>query len=447
MVKMIPTSVETIFCDQLTRSVDAGDLSQVADLLERGANVNHVARWQCNTPLIIAMYLGHRDVMRALITHKADVYKISGFGTLPNGIHRFEMCPMSLAAMNDNAEMAEIIMPNAIGWDDRDKFERCLRIAAVFGSSKVLNMLLDQPICTLMMNNAILQDDHNLVDQLCSLGFNTTKVVSVCGKTPLALALLVKTDIDMGLQNESYAAFDHSLRIIQILLMHGADCNEKLEFDGENNGYTTFLHDIIMFEQLDCLKLFLSAGADVKIIETFLVSDEVTSAIEFACQIGRLNCVKVLIAHGVNINEVYQSGFSALAKAIKSIEPDIVEYLIECGADYQSELRLARNLVYEEVEMYDLHYFHDIDHEGVITMEEFMQTCILRRIRTLRAVKNICTGICVYVAKKRNKRNTLRARMLHQVPQFRGVCSGYNSSLMNLIVDHLEELKWPTKFK
>lgn len=114
-------------------AVESADLERLAELLERGADVN-AQRDDELRPLHLAADLGNREIAALLIEHGALV---DGRGV--NGI-----APLHLAARAGSADVAELLILNGAEVDARDAGDFTpLHVAAIFGSLDVAELLLD----------------------------------------------------------------------------------------------------------------------------------------------------------------------------------------------------------------------------------------------------------------------------------------------------------------
>jgi ankyrin repeat protein len=105
---------------------------------------------------------------------------------------------------------------------------------------------------------------------------------------------------------------------LKFLLSHGADPNLK----GES------LPILSAAESPQCLAALIAAGADVHSYKGIL---------ELAVWHNQMECVKMLLDAGVNINEKHENNNSPLGTAARDNLPDMLSYLISRGADVNLE--------------------------------------------------------------------------------------------------------------
>ncbi|CAG4945878.1 unnamed protein product [Parnassius apollo] len=112
------------------------------------------------------------------------------------------------------------------------------------------------------------------------------------------------------------------LDVMQLLIDHGAMIDVQ-DFDGH-----TALHDAALAMQAQALNILLFAGADPEIL-----NESNFTAFHFACYKGCLESVKVLHPFVSNIDQVTASGDSPLMLATMGNCENIVQFLLENGAD------------------------------------------------------------------------------------------------------------------
>lgn len=100
--------------------------------------------------------------------------------------------------------------------------------------------------------------------------------------------------------------------------------------------YGTRLIEILIREKSpDCLEIVLSdSNKSVNMPMEFMRH----SPLSFASECGYINCIKVLIKHGADINLKDGTGFTALHNAVCENHIDCVRLLLESGADVNSQL-------------------------------------------------------------------------------------------------------------
>lgn len=155
------------------------------------------------------------------------------------------------------------------------------------------------------------------------------------------------------------AAKDGNIEIGQILLRHGARCDERDEYR------RTPLHVAVMSGHEKMVDLLIAGGADLKLKRSNesavhlaargghdgvvalllrkgldvngdrILSEAGEMPIEFAAKRGHLAVVKVLLAAGAEINHHYPSGETALMLAIRGLHSQIAVLLLENGAKFE----------------------------------------------------------------------------------------------------------------
>ena len=189
---------------RLIEAAAAGDLDEVMELVEKGADVNAKDKdgW---TPLHYAASNGYLDVVKFLVENGADV----------DAEDKDSQTPLHVAAFFGHLDVVKFLVKNGAYVNAMDNDGQTpLHVAASNGHLDVVKFLVK--------NGA----DVNAKDK--------------DGQTPLHKA----------------AYFGH-LSVAKFLVEHGADINAK-----DKNGWTP-LHYAALFGHLDIVKLLIENGADV----------------------------------------------------------------------------------------------------------------------------------------------------------------------------------------
>jgi ankyrin repeat protein len=123
-----------------------------------------------------------------------------------------------------------------------------------------------------------------------------------------------------------YAARDGNLEVAHVLIAKGASINAK-----DATG-VTILVAALNNGQPEAAKLLLGKGASI--------DDGVYSPLILASERGYLDVVKMLLARGADFSRPSPSGDTALRGAARSGQRELVEFLIERGADVNQGLPL-----------------------------------------------------------------------------------------------------------
>ncbi len=262
--------------------------SALAILWAASASVSSAAEG----PLVDAAKNAQKETLRALVQKKADVNAAEPDGT--TALH--------WAAYRDDLESVDILLRagakvNAV----TDLGVTALYNAAQNGNVAVINRLLAGGA------------DPNL--SLLS-GETAVMVASRAGKTGVVEALAAKgADLNAkGTRGQTalmWAAAQGHADTVKALILRGADIHAKSSVYNEvmavpPHGYLPYNRPI-------------PHGADTPLM--------------FAARAGQLDAAKVLVEAGANVNDADAWGISATALAAHSGFPEIVEFLLDKGAN------------------------------------------------------------------------------------------------------------------
>lgn len=144
----------------------------------------------------------------------------------------------------------------------------------------------------------------------------------------------------------------------------GANVNYKYARDD-----TTALHKAVELEHIECVKILLEAGADINIkdinesaplhfarsvscLELLLKNKNIQidirnnagkTPLQIASARGDIECIKMLLQHGADINNKDDSGCAPLHFAILNDKEDSVKVLLHYGADIHLKNGHCRN--------------------------------------------------------------------------------------------------------
>ena len=114
-----------------------------------------------------------------------------------------------------------------------------------------------------------------------------------------------------------------NLANVRSVLEFGCSINQKNKF-----GWTPFMTSCAFGKRAEILDLLLAHGADYSIL-----SNDKQNALTLASRFGNADAVQRLIQLGFKINEIDRFGMTPLLKAAENSKWDVVELLLENGAD------------------------------------------------------------------------------------------------------------------
>ncbi len=246
-------------------------------------------------PLAEAAKNGDKDALRALLQKKVDVNAAEGDGT--TALH--------WASYRDELESADLL----------------LRAGAKVNAANDLGVT---PLWTASQNGS-----SAMVRRLLEAGANPNAAL-LAGETPLMVAArsgfpdVVEQLIAKGANVNAHGARAQTAlmwavsekhpAVVKLLLAHGADLNARSEVWGEVMAVPP--HGYLPYNKL------IPHGGE--------------TAMMFAARVGDLESAKLLVGAGANVNDADAWGVSALVLSAHSGFEDLVEFLLEKGADASS---------------------------------------------------------------------------------------------------------------
>jgi cytohesin len=195
--------------DELLKAAENGNLIKVQTALENGANPNAKNNNNGSTPLHIAAYKGHVEIVKILLDRGADLNAKDNTGH----------APLHWAAIEGHVDVVRVLLDRGANPNAKNNTGHTpLHNAAYFGHVEIVKILLDRGA------------DLNAKD-------NT-------GHAPL-----------------HWAAIEGHVDVVRVLLDRGANPNAK-----NNTGHTP-LHNAAYFGHVEIVKLLLERGADPRIAD------------------------------------------------------------------------------------------------------------------------------------------------------------------------------------
>jgi ankyrin len=325
----------------LMMAARTGRTDAIRVLLESGANANAREKWGGTTPLMWAVAEGHADAVKALIDAGADVSARSNFVGPANGrgfegrtpasprpdqkIEEFAsgwMTPLMFAAREGDLDSAKLLVAagadvNAIAGDGKD----ALGLAIFNGNYELASFLVDST---------------SNVNQADTQGF-----------TPLFWAV-DRRNMETA-PNFPWMVTADPLPLIRKLLDAGANPNAlvdntpraRMRAGSPRIVFATALMRAAFSGDLELVELLLAHDADPAII-----SKDGETMIEAAAGLGfiqgyskgrtaaeRLEVVKLFVQLGADVNQADDYGITPLMAAANLGDTNIIQYLIDRGAD------------------------------------------------------------------------------------------------------------------
>jgi 7,8-dihydropterin-6-yl-methyl-4-(beta-D-ribofuranosyl)aminobenzene 5'-phosphate synthase len=292
---------------EIHKASKEGDLAKVQALIAENPGLTDTKDEMGRTPLHLACYGGHTELVKFLLVKGADME-----AKFPNG-----STALFWTIPEGHKEILELLM--AKGADINAKQNdgtSLLHIAAALGQTEIAELLINK-----------------------GLGPNTKQSV---GSTPLVYAvsrghrkvveLLLNKGADVNIQdNAGYspvniAAFRGNKEMLEFLISKGANLNQK------NRMGLTALHDMAMQGQKEIVALLIDNGAD------FMMKDTSgNAALQLASNHGHKDVVELLLTKGADVNQKGSGGDNPLHGAAWKGDKPTVEFLIANNAEINAK--------------------------------------------------------------------------------------------------------------
>jgi ankyrin repeat protein len=289
----------------LLAAIREGDQASVRSLLDQGADVN--ARHDLgDTALQQAALNADREMMRLLIQRGADV-NAGG----PQGDS------VLLRAVHDPAKV-KLLLDHGARVDNR----AMLLAATLPGSRPTLELLLQG-------GGNVNADVGGVTALMCAAFGGDLEAVRFL----LEHGAEVRARTAAGLTPLLEAALSGNAEIVQVLLDQGADANARYELPHSNGHFLTPVLAAVLQGHAACLQPLLDRGADVNVQG----GPFERTALLCAATAGSEEIVRLLLAHGANVQAVDWQGDAPLAWARRRGETRIVQLLRQAGARGQEQ--------------------------------------------------------------------------------------------------------------
>ena len=250
--------------------------------------------------------------------------------------------------------------------------------AAIALLQKRANPNVAEPDGTTALHWAVRYDDVTLVERLIRAGANVN-TANRYGVTPIALACesgsavvverLLKAGVSPNatgpLGETALHTCSHSGRVdaAKVLLAHGASVNAGESWRGQ-----TPLMWAAAQRHPEMMRALIEAGADVNTRSTVITWERQRTAeprekwlppggltpLLFAAREGCVDCVKVLVSTGADINIIDPESHSALVLALMNGHFDVAGALIESGIDINAADAVGRTALMAAVDAHTM---------------------------------------------------------------------------------------------
>jgi len=161
-----------------------------------------------------------------------------------------------------------------------------------------------------------------------------------------AVRLLLKCGADPNARNRDgyaalHSALDHKSKtagdIVKLLIDHGADVNQKVNAQPDENGYTPLHYACGNSRNVKAVRLLIESGADVNAI-----AENGYTPLSKTCENGELKMAEMLIDAGADVNYCNDWGETFLRVATYNGHSEIVRLLLKKGIDVNAKDKWGR---------------------------------------------------------------------------------------------------------
>ena len=229
-----------------------------------------------------------------------------------------ETSALMQASYHGNSEIVKMLMEKGAKVNlQNEKKVSALILAADQGNVEVMKQLLEKGA------DVNLKGEGGFTALLSAL---SAKFVSQQQTKVEMVKLLLNYDADVNVRDDCY--FPHTALSCAIAMKSTVIVNLLLDKDKNviNQPDLFFDHPLSNFDSPEILELLLKAGANVKDV----LNDKGQTLL---WSVRHVNIAKLLIEHGVDVNHLDDNGTCALQNAIQYGKHDLIQLLLENGAD------------------------------------------------------------------------------------------------------------------
>jgi ankyrin repeat protein len=293
---MVPT---TVVASEIHAAAKAGDIGEVQRLLDAGTEVDAKDE-RGFTPLLAAVYGGHRETVELLIERGADIgYRHPAFGTAAD-------LSFQLECQRGYSGATEFLVSKGAGFDPGGVGPRGLnrlRVAVMLGSADMVRLLIDQ---SADVNAASPRDGR------VALLWAAQK-----GHLEIAAALVnagadVNRIDEAGIAPIQWAVENGHVDVVSALIDAGA----RLDLREESSGQT-LLHRVSIYGHADIAAILLSRNPDPNAKDAAQ-----KTPVHYACKYGHKKLAELLVDNGARMGDCGEKNFGRAPLLTRSMADD-----------------------------------------------------------------------------------------------------------------------------
>ena len=303
-------------CAPLLAASRAGALTTVKMLVEAGARVR-VTDENGDTCLISAAYFGHTETVRYLV----------GLPEMDVGCATEGRTALSWAALKERADVVQVLIDAGADIETKDSDGRSpLHVVSCSGALAIAKMLVEAGADVRGTEN------EGCTCLLLASYFCQTETVRY-------LVSLPQVEVDhqdsWGRTALCFAAQGNHPDAVEVLIDAGADV------DAQNSDGLSPLHLCSVSGALTIVKMLIRAGAGVCVTD-----NEGDTCLIRAATFGQTETVRYLVGlPQVEVDHTTNEGATALYCAVQEEHPDVVQVLIDAGANIEAKDQKGRSAV------------------------------------------------------------------------------------------------------
>lgn len=313
-----------------------GDLEKVRFCLANGASVHEQDPISGYTAVMFASRNGHLEVVRLLLSHKANVLAVALKYNNWHERNSVHVSALYFAARNGHIEIVKLLLETAGNKLDLEHRELAFIGSIRWGNLTVVKLLFNKGFLKNhignYLSNAAESGNIELVQFLLNNGVLLSKqaLISAAEQGHLAIVKLF-LETDKQIYKQIYKQTTIGNGKILITSQEGVVINSTTPKEYKYLGsLSNAMLRAVKFNHIEVVKLLLVYGAGI-----FVSDDKGKTVLMFAAENGSLEMVRLLLSKKASVNSIDDDGKTALTYAQESGHSKIVK-LLENSTDIET---------------------------------------------------------------------------------------------------------------